>query len=260
MDLGLENKIALVSGATAGLGFAAAQALLAEGARVVICGRDDGRLQTAVKALDSARVLGLRADVTDSAEIVHLLDQAVAWQGGLDILITNAGGPPAGSFETTDAAAWERGLRLTLLSAVELIRAALPALRRSAAPAILTITSISVRQPIDGLLLSNAIRPAVVGLTKSLALELGPAGIRVNSILPGWTRTERVDYLLNQRAQANGTDYATEMQKITDATALKRMAEPQEFGRIAAFLCSPAAGYITGTMLPVDGGYYRGLL
>ncbi len=162
--------------------------------------------------------------------------------------------------ETTDAAAWERGLRLTLLSAVELIRAALPALRRSAAPAILTITSISVRQPIDGLLLSNAIRPAVVGLTKSLALELGPAGIRVNSILPGWTRTERVDYLLNQRAQANGTDYATEMQKITDATALKRMAEPQEFGRIAAFLCSPAAGYITGTMLPVDGGYYRGLL
>lgn len=258
MDLGLADKNALVIGASAGLGLATAQVLVAEGARVVICGRDATRLQTALATLPAAH--GVSADVTDSADIDRLLAFTLDTLGGLDILIVNAGGPPAGNFDTLDQSAWERAVQLTLLSAVALIRAALPALRRSSTPSILTITSVSAKQPIDGLLLSNAIRPAVIGLTKSLALELGPEGIRVNSILPGWTRTERVDYLLQQRAKANNSDYATEMARITHTIPLGRMAEPAEFGRLAAFLSSPAASYLTGVMLQVDGGAYRGTL
>lgn len=258
MDLGLADKNALVIGASAGLGLATAQVLVAEGARVVICGRDATRLQTALTTLPAAQ--GVSADVTDSADIDRLLAFTLDTLGGLDILIVNAGGPPAGNFDSLDQSAWERAVQLTLLSAVALIRAALPALRRSSTPSILTITSVSAKQPIDGLLLSNAIRPAVIGLTKSLALELGPEGIRVNSILPGWTRTERVDYLLRQRAKANNSDYATEMARITHTIPLGRMAEPAEFGRLAAFLSSPAASYLTGVMLQVDGGAYRGTL
>ncbi len=266
MDLGLSDKTALVVGATSGLGWATAQVLLAEGARVLICGRQAERLQAALHApaaaayTASGRLHGLVADVTDPAAANHLVETAVAAFGGLDILVTNAGGPPGGSFETTPPEAWEAAVRLTLLSAVDLIRAALPVLRRSPAGSILTITSMSVKQPVEGLLLSNVIRPAVVGLTKSLALELAPAGIRVNSILPGWTHTERVDYLLHYRAGVNASSYEEERARITGAIPLGRMAEPEEFGRVAAFLCSPAASYLTGVMLPVDGGHYRGLL
>lgn len=266
MDLGLSDKTALVVGATSGLGWATAQVLLAEGARVFICGRQADRLEAALQAPTAAaytaagRLHGLVADVTEPTAATRLVEATAAAFGGLDILITNAGGPPAGNFETTPPSAWETAVRLTLLSAVDLIRAALPLLRRSPAAAILTITSMSVKQPVDGLLLSNVIRPAVVGLTKSLALELGPAGIRVNSILPGWTRTERVTYLLDRRAAANASSYEAEQARITDAIPLGRMAEPEEFGRVAAFLCSPAASYLTGVMLQVDGGNYRGLL
>lgn len=256
MDLGLTDKKALVIGATAGLGLATAQVLVAEGARVVICGRQEARLLAALATLPGAR--GLCADVTVAADTDRLLEFTLQTLAGLDILIVNAGGPPAGNFDSLDQSTWEQAVQLTLLSAVALIRAALPALRRSSAPSILTITSVSVKQPIEGLLLSNAIRPAVAGLTKSLALELGAEGIRVNSILPGWTRTERVDYLLQQRAQANNSDYETELGRITAAIPLRRMAEPAEFGRIAAFLSSPAASYLTGVMLQVDGGAYRG--
>ena len=265
MDLGLHNKIALVTAATKGLGFAAAKELVQERAKVVVCGREQARLEQALSQLrsfasDPNHVVGTMADVTNPAGADQLIAFTVAAFGGLDILITNAGGPAGGTFATTSLENWEKGLNLTLLSAVRLIQAALPHLRQSQAASILTITSISVKQPITGLFLSNAIRPAVVGLTKSLAQELAPAGIRANSILPGWTQTERVDEILEYRAKVNHSTPEQEMAKITASVPLGRMARPEEFGKVAAFLVSPAASYLTGVMLQVDGGSYSGLL
>ncbi len=157
-----------------------------------------------------------------------------------------------------DDATWQSAVELAFLSHVRLIRAALPALRRSDAPSVLTVTSVSVKQPIPALVLSNSVRAATVGLTKTLALELGEDGIRFNSILPSWTQTERVEKLLADRAQRNGTTREQEIEKQNQQSALGRMASPQEFANAAAFLLSPAASYITGVMLTVDGGSYKG--
>lgn len=260
MDLGLGGKVALIAGASAGLGFATAQQLLAEGASVMICGRDAVRLDSALAQLDSAHAAAQVTDVTDRAAIEALVAATVARFGRLDLLVTNAGGPPGGTFDTTSAEQWEAGIELTLMSAVHLIQAALPHLRQSDAASILTITSMSAKQPVDNLLLSNAIRPAVLGLTKSLSIELGPENIRVNSILPGWTRTERVDYLLNLRAEKNAVPVEEVVASIHDTIPLRRMATPAEFARTATFLLSPAASYITGVMLQVDGGRNTALI
>jgi 3-oxoacyl-[acyl-carrier protein] reductase len=265
MDLGLHGLAALVTASSKGLGFAAARELAREGAQVLLNGRDQRSLEAALASLreefgDRATVAGEAADLVEPGACERLVRAAVDRFGGLDILITNNGGPPAGTFRTTAPESWRDGVELTLLSAVRLIRAALPHLERSAAPSILTITSISVRQPIAGLHLSNAIRPAVAGLTKSLSQELGPAGIRVNSILPGWTATERVQYILQSRAESAGTEPADEAARIAATVPLGRLAEPAEFGRVAAFLVSPAASYLSGAMLQVDGGAYAGLL
>lgn len=265
MDLGLQGKKALVVAATKGLGFATARQLVQEGAHVAICGRVPGRVDEAVRRLKEAgggetAVVGFVTDVTSSAQIQQLVQESVSALGGLDILVTNAGGPPGGTFDSTPIEAWEQAFHLTLMSVTHLVKASLPHLRQSSAASILTITSISVKQPIAGLLLSNAIRPAVVGLTKGLAQELGPEGIRVNSILPGWTATERVEEIMAYRAAQNGTTAEIEAAKITSTIPMRRMGRPEEFGRVAAFLVSPAASYVTGAMLQVDGGSYAGLL
>ncbi|MEZ4387132.1 MAG: SDR family oxidoreductase [Candidatus Krumholzibacteriia bacterium] len=265
MDLGLTGKAALVAASSKGLGFAAARELVREGARVMINGHDQGNLETALAALRAefgadAPVRAHAADLGDAAACAALVQSAVHAFGGLDILITNNGGPPAGTFATTSPQAWQQGIERTLLSAVNLVRAALPHLRESNAASVLTITSVSVKQPVAGLHLSNVLRPAVVGLTKAIAQELGPSGVRANSILPGWTATERVGYILEQRAQGAGTTPVAEAAKITSAVPLGRMAEPEEFGRVAAFMVSPAASYLNGAMLQLDGGAYAGLL
>lgn len=265
MDLGLNGLNALVVASTDGLGLAAARQLVQEGARVAICGRSAERLETALSELrtlsdDEDKVVGWTADVTQPEDINRLIDNTVAALGGLDIVITNAGGPPTGSFEATAAETYEQALHLTLLSAVRVIKAALPHLRRSRSASILTITSISLKQPLAGLLMSNVFRPAVAGLTKTLSQELGPENIRVNSILPGWTATDRVVEIFEFRAEQNGTSVEAERGKVTANIPLGRMAQPEEFGRVAAFLVSPAASYMTGAMIPVDGGSYSGLL
>ncbi len=264
MDLGLGGKVAIVTGASKGLGFTTAWHLAAEGASVVICARQPDGVERAVERLSAAfpdaSVFGLPSDVTRTRDVEDLIGETVQSFGGLDILITNAGGPPGGRFNDLEMRQWRAAADLTLLSAVHLIQTALPHLRRSEAGAILTITSISAKQPIDALLLSNALRPAVLGLTKTLSQELGPAGIRVNSILPGWTRTERVDELMAQRAASRGTTAAEELARVTAGIPLGRIAEPEEFGRVAAFLVSPAASYVNGVMFSVDGGAYHGLI
>jgi 3-oxoacyl-[acyl-carrier protein] reductase len=180
--------------------------------------------------------------------------------GGLDLLVTNAGGPPAGKFDSFDDAAWQKGIDLSLMSHVRMIRAALPYLRNSPVASVLTITSYSVKQPIPNLVLSNSVRAATVGLTKTLALELGSEGIRFNSILPGWTETERVHELMKARAEMNNTSIDEEIRKQAEDSPIGRMAKPEEFANAAVFLLSPAASYITGVMLTVDGGMYKGTI
>jgi 3-oxoacyl-[acyl-carrier protein] reductase len=261
MDLGLSGKRALVAGSSRGLGYAAASGLAREGCRVVINGRNVEALTRASERLtqeSGSQVIPLAGDLTDAAAPAKIVEEAAIALGGIDILITNSGGPPSGQFETMDDQAWYAALELNFLSHMRLIRAALPFLRQSAAPSVLTITSYSVKQPIP--VLSNSVRSATVGLTKTLALELGKEGIRFNSILPAWTETERIKELMEYRAKARGTSLEEETTKQANDSPLGRMGKPEEFANAAVFLVSPAASYITGVMLTVDGGMYKGML
>lgn len=261
MDLKLKGKRALVTGSSRGLGFAIAAGLHAEGADVAINSRSPDNLEKARQELlvaGGADVLCLPGDAADPGVPLQLIEQMVMKWGGIDILITNTGGPTPGAFESFDDTAWMKAINLVLMSHVRLIRAALPHLRHSPAASVLTITSYSVKQPIPNLVLSNSIRAATVGLTKSLALEVGGQGIRFNSILPGWTETERVVELMTARAQRNGTTVEQETARQAQESPFGRMATPEEFANAAVFLVSPAASYITGVMLTVDGGMYKG--
>ncbi len=263
MDLGLKDKRALVTGSSRGLGYATALALAKEGCKVAINGRDAAKIQAVAEKIckeTGAQVIGLAGDVSLPHVPEELVAQAAEAFGGLDILVTNAGGPPPGSIDSLDEAAWQKGMDLGLMLHVRLIKAALPHLRKSAAPSVLTVTSMSVKQPIANLLLSNSVRMATIGLTKSLALELGAEGIRFNSILPGWTETERVTELMTARAAANKSEVEDEIKKQSAQSPLGRLGKPEEFANAAAFLVSPAASYITGVMLGVDGGMYKGTL
>lgn len=261
MDLQLAGMRALVTGASRGLGYAIAYSLAQEGCQVAINSRSAENIEKAARQVEQetgSKLLPLAGDVTQPEIAEQLIQQTVAGLGGLDLLVTNSGGPPAGRFEAFDDAAWQAAFELNLLSHVRLIRAALPYLRQSQAASVLTITSYSVKQPIPNLVLSNSIRAATVGLTKSLALELGGEGIRFNSILPAWTETERVYELMAHRARLNGTTVEEEIRKQAKDSPLGRMGKPQELANAAVFLLSPAASYITGVMLTVDGGMYKG--
>ena len=263
MDLQLKDKRALVTGASRGLGYAVALGLAREGCRVAVNSRDEAKISAAagkIAAETGAQVIGLAGDVTDPDMPKQLIGNAVHALGGLDILVTNAGGPPAGAFESFDEAAWQKAIDLSFMSHVRLIRAALLHLKQSKVASVLTVASYSVKQPLPNLVLSNSIRAATVGLTKSLALELGSQGIRFNSILPAWTETERVVELMTFRAQQNGTTVEEEIAKQSKDSPLGRMGRPEEFANAAVFLVSPAASYITGVMLTVDGGMYKGTL
>jgi 3-oxoacyl-[acyl-carrier protein] reductase len=263
MDLGLRNKRALVTGASRGLGYAIAKTLTAEGCHIAINSRSAEKINASAEQLAKeahSKVFGLAGDVTHPDFPGELVMAAVEKLGSLDILVCNAGGPPPGAFETFDDATWQKAIDLSFMSHVRLIKAALPYLRKSQAASVLTVTSYSVKQPIPNLVLSNSIRAATVGLTKSLALELGREGIRFNSILPAWTETERVGELMSARAKTNGTTVEEEIAKQSKESPMGRMASPQEFANAAVFLLSPAASYVTGVMLTVDGGMYKGTL
>jgi 3-oxoacyl-[acyl-carrier protein] reductase len=263
MDLGLKGKKALVTGASRGLGYAVARTLSIEGCQVAINSRTSEKINHSAEKLAGethGKVFGLAGDVSQPKVPEELVQAAVEKLGGLDILVCNAGGPPPGVFESFDEAAWQKAIDLSFMSHVRLIKTALPYLRKSEAASVLTVTSYSVKQPIPNLVLSNSIRAATVGLTKSLALELGREGLRFNSILPAWTETERVGELMGARARSNGTTVEEEITRQSKESAIGRMASPQEFANAAVFLVSPAASYITGVMLTVDGGMYKGTM
>jgi 3-oxoacyl-[acyl-carrier protein] reductase len=260
MDLGLKDKRAFIAGSSRGLGFACALTLAREGCQVVINSRHEEKLNAAVEKIireTGAHAYAVAGDVSKAPEADELIASAVELLGGLDILITNAGGPPSGSFEIFDEETWQKAVDSSFMSHVRLIRATLPHLRKSSTPSVLTVTSYTVKQPVPNLVLSNSIRAATVGLTKSLALELGRENIRFNSIMPGWTQTERVIELMTFRAQNNCTTIEEEIARQTAEIPLGRMGQPQEFANAAVFLVSPAASFIHGVVLAVDGGVIK---
>ncbi len=262
MNLGLHDKIALVTAASKGLGKAVALRLAQEGAHVAICARGEEHLnKTAaeIEAKTGRQALALRADVSDPAAADALVKATVERLERIDILVTNAGGPPPGQFLDLTPEDWEAAAQLTLMSAVRLCYAVVPAMKGHGEGSILAMTSITVKQPLPNLILSNSLRLGVTGLVKTLADELAPFGIRVNAICPGWTRTARVDQLLRDRAERNSTTPGEEAAKIAAVIPLGRMGTPEEFASAAAFLVSPAASYVTGVSLLVDGGLYRGV-
>jgi len=262
MDLGLHDKVALVTAASRGLGRAVALRLAREGARVAICARGEEHLTTTAAEIEGAtgrQALPIPADVSDPGAADALVQAVVERWGRIDILVTNAGGPPPGRFLDLASADWEAAVQLTLMSAVRFCYAVAPLMKEQGGGSILAMTSITVKQPLPNLILSNSLRLGVTGLVKTLADELAPFGVRVNAICPGWTRTARVDQLLRDRAERNGTTPEEEAEKIAAAIPLGRMGTPEEFAAAAAFLVSDAASYITGVSLLVDGGMYRGV-
>jgi 3-oxoacyl-[acyl-carrier protein] reductase len=263
MDLGLRDQVALVLGASRGLGAAVARGFAAEGARVALCARNTDSLQATaaqLSGLGAPDVLARALDVTDAAALADFVAAILERFGRIDALVLNAGGPRPGRFLEVGPPDWEAAARLTLMSAVHTLYQVVPVMQRQGAGSIVAITSYSVKTPIDGLILSNSVRMAVIGLMKSLADELGRDGVRVNAVMPGWTLTERVGELMRNRAQRNGTDPETEIEKITREIPLGRMGQPEELARTVVFLSSPAASFISGVALPVDGGIVRASL
>ena len=263
MDLMLKNKVVLVTAASRGLGYATARVLAQEGAHIVMCSRDAEAINAAgdcLAAETGATVLPIPANVVHAADVARLVKQTRLRFGRIDALFINAGGPLTGRFVNFTPADWDDAMQLTVQSAVRLCYAVVPVMRKQGAGSILANTSVTVKHPLDNLILSNSLRLAVVGLMKSLSIELGPDNIRVNAIAPGWTRTERVDEILRARMEQNTTTMDAEAAGIAASVPLRRMAAPVEFGRAAAFLLSPAASYITGTTLLVDGGMAKAVM
>ncbi len=256
MDLGLKGKRALIAAASRGLGRAAAAALADEGADIAICSRTESVFKTAegIQANVEGRIFAYQADMTRAEEIEAFVQNALKDLGGIDILIINAGGPTPGGFLDLTVEDWQSAIDLTLLSAVRMCYAVVPFMLEQGSGSIVATESYSVKQPIDNLILSNSLRLGVIGLMKSLANELGPKGIRVNSINPAWTWTERVEQLMNDRAKRSGTSVDEQAARISAEVPLGRMGTVEEYGRTIAWLASPAASFIHGHALMFDGG------
>ncbi len=262
MDLGLKGRVAAVAAASRGLGRATAMALSREGCHVAICGRDPKKIRGAADLIEretGGRVLAVTADVGSRADCERFVGETVGAFGRLDILVTNTGGPPAGGFDVTAAAEWERAFAGLLSNVVNLVRAATPHMKQAKWGRILNIASLSVKQPIDNLVLSNTFRPAIAGLSKSLSRELGAHGILVNTLCPGYTRTDRLEELADERVKRAGITKEQYYETLGKAVPLGRIAEPEEFANVAAFLCSERASYVSGVALAVDGGASVGL-
>jgi 3-oxoacyl-[acyl-carrier protein] reductase len=270
MDLGLRDAVAFVAGASAGLGYAAAKFLLQNECRVAICSRSPERIDSAAARLaeesdvSDARVLAVTCDVTDGAQVASAIEETVGVFGRLNILVTNAGGPPSGQVGEFGPEDFRRAIELNMISAISLVQAARPHLERAARDddhaRIIMVTSLSAKQPIPSLVLSNTARAGLQGYAKTLAEEVGPLGITVNTVLPGYTETERLNELAEVIQAKTGQSVAEIREGWVEQNALKRLGSPDEFGAAVAFLASKHAAYITGVALPIDGGRSKHLL
>ena len=259
MDLGLKSCVAIVGGASSGMGHASALALAREGCNVTLFARRAELLEQAVAEIaelgSGAEALAVTGDSTDPADLQAVVDRTLARFGRIDIVVNNTGGPPAGGFEDFDDDGWRAAWELTLMSTLRLTRLALPELRKSGRGRVVNITSSAVKEPSEGLLLSNVYRPGVIGWAKTLSQDEGPNGITVNSIAPGFIDTERMKNLY-----ASGDDPAAARASDEAAIPARRFGEPGEIGAAVAFLCSSQAAYISGITVLVDGGLAKGLL
>jgi 3-oxoacyl-[acyl-carrier protein] reductase len=267
MDLGISGKVAVVAAASKGFGRAVAGGLAAEGCRVAICARQREPLEQAAREIETqakatapdAVVLPVVADVSNADNCRRFVGTAVDKWGTVDILVTNSGGPAPGTFDTTDEPAWDAAVQNTLMSVVRLVRLCVPYMKQHRWGRIVNLASSSVKQPIDGLLLSNVIRPAVIGLAKTLSSELGPYNILVNNVCPGSHLTDRLRALAEARATEQGTSAEVVFQEMARRCPLNRVGEPHELADVVVFLCSQRASYVNGQSIVVDGGTYRGI-
>jgi 3-oxoacyl-[acyl-carrier protein] reductase len=259
MDLGIDGDTAIVTASSAGLGRASAEALAEEGANVVVCGRDSARLATTEAELSdlAGDVVGVETDITSNKEIAALVEAAVDEFGGIDHVVTSAGGVPPGGFADVTEKDWYGAFDMLVMSAVWTVKSARPHLEASDTGTITCITSTSVREVIDDLILSNAVRRGVVGLVKSLSRELAP-DVRVNAVLPGAHETSRIEELVDAAVERGDHDtYEEGLAAWSDGIPLNRVGDPRELGDVVAFLASDRASFVTGACVPVDGGRLR---
>ncbi len=257
MDLGLKDCRAFVAGASKGLGRACARSLADEGARVFVCARDADATERAAAEIGAAGHSA--ADVSRPADVKRVVAEAVAKLGGLDILVTNAGGPPTGPFENAGDGDWDVAYQLTLMSAVRMIRAALPALKASGRGRIVNLTGYGVKEPMTDLVVSDAVRAGVTVMAKTIASDLAPFGITVNNIAPGPIMTDRLIAIHAARAKSLGISVDEQFKRFAETIPVRRLGRPQEIGDLCAYLCSPQAGYLTGQAIVVDGGVNRSI-
>jgi 3-oxoacyl-[acyl-carrier protein] reductase len=261
MDLGIGGRVALVCGGSSGLGFAVAERLLGEGARVALNGRDPAKLDGAVDSLASrGEVRGFPADVSDARQCTDLVGRVHATLGGPDIVLCNSGGPPAGQFDTHGEEAWQEALDTCLLSAIHLCRAAVPHMRGKHWGRVLCLTSVAARQPSTALILSTTARAGILGFAKALSDEVAAEGITVNVLCPGYFETERLRELAEVRGRGAGRTREQVLTEMGQALPIRRIGTPDEFAAAAVFLASEPARYITGVVLSVDGGLTRSIL
>ena len=257
MDLGLKGCRALIAGASKGLGKACAKSLIGEGARVFICSRNREEIEGTAAEIKAEAYLD--ADVSRPEEVRRLVAKAIEVLGGLDILVTNAGGPPAGPFDKAPDKDWDIAYQLNLMSAVRLIREALPALKASGRGRIINLTGYGVKEPMTDLVVSDSVRAGVTVMAKTIASDLAPFGITVNNIAPGPIMTDRLIEILAARAKNLGISVDEQFKRFAETIPVRRMGQPKEIGDLCAFLCSPQAGYLTGQAIVVDGGVNRSI-
>lgn len=263
MDLGLKGRVAIVAAASRGIGYACALELAREGARVSLCSRRAENASAAAQEIHDitgADVAGIACDVTNDAEVKGLVELANDRGGRIDICVTNAGGPPAKVFAETDLDVFRQAFELNALSAIRFAKLVLPVMLERKWGRIINITSISAKQPIDGLLLSNTVRAGLTGWAKTVSNEVAADGVTVNNVAPGYTLTERQDELAEVRGKAAGKSKQEVIDSWSLQAPMRRMAQPEEIAAAVAFLASERASYITGVTLQVDGGWVKGLL
>jgi 3-oxoacyl-[acyl-carrier protein] reductase len=263
MDLGLQDKVALVAASSRGLGRACAHTLSVEGAKVAICARTNKSLRAAADEIASEtgnQVLAIVADLTSARDCKRVVQETVEFFGGLHVLVTNNGGPPTGYFFDFDDNDWYRAIDLTLLSAIRLIRAAVPHMREEEWGRIINITSVSVKEPLDNLVFSNSLRPGVVGMARTLANQLAADGITINNVLPGYILTDRVIELAEKQAKAQGKTPDEILAGFAAPVPVGRVGKPEELAAVVAFLASQQAAYVNGASILVDGGRFKGLM